>query len=870
MVPETLGVFHCPYIRPSLLENCQRYGPDEAEVEHVAALQRQQNTAQTSSEATEALTFYNVAVNTKCGFKHHDGTVCQGRAVLRQLKTVSFNGKNYFVGCDNWQWYHENKGRGHRNMHIPARVLETLVVELFRNGGVLDTPEHHHATAALEGRVCTVIQPPRVGSKGSGKCGYSHSIDGKVIMPKLVKRLCPAKLKIWYPVDRTDRRAIVLLTGVHNHPTPPDSKSTKDGRDRYQRAVAATGVFGATPFKVDRAISTQSHFDGMRPGDFHASLNNRRQKSDIIKKMKKEKMPYGTGIEAVFHHFINEQKKPVQDRYIHDFSVADGRPVIVTFIPSLVERIHTAKATLHDCTYKRVAGSDIIEWETVIWLDDIDMRAYFMAMFHLPVLQDADQVMGLLGVTIARCYISGETRQDYRHVLKSLFDSIERVTGKPVLFKAFSGGKGGLRALLVDGCQAQIDAIGDFLKELNDPAVSGILETDPQKLVEYLIKICGVHFDRNVTKLSHKCSAEAIARVRALPTIRTKEELEAFKTYCERSEEKALRDWYANKKGMPWFWACINRHFSRMADSDWYTTPDNTNINESAHTLTNLFTGIGLSILEAILSAENFDRQQAATVLSIMKSGVRHNSNNTPAKRMKQGIARNTARHAKAVTRAESNSQKKTSRAGKNKILTDGYDSLVSTHDREVALSLSDDSTVCDTTEPGMTQVSGCLPSPAGPSLAPGPRSSQVHTLPGAAFYSNAYPQDSQFCAGVEPGLASAVARSASYPEYSPMSYHTVSSGQPVQQFEEAYQAYGYSDSTRSAPKGSEPPEPDVATAYGYSMLGPLPGGAEGHLYQYSGDVRGWEASRNSDADTVIFPAGFGGGTGGHWGWEQA
>lgn len=59
-------------------------------------------------------------------------------------------------------------------------------------------------------------------------------------------------------------------------------------------------------------------------------------------------------------------------------------------------------------------------------------------------------------------------------------------------------------------------------------------------------------------------------------------------------------DWYLNKKGMPWFWSGINRHFSKMSSVDWQLTPNNTNINKSAHTLTNKYTNTGLSLLEAI------------------------------------------------------------------------------------------------------------------------------------------------------------------------------------------------------------------------------------------------------------------------------
>ena len=49
------GVYHCPYLHPSILQDVERYEPDMQEVEHLAALQRKQNAVQTSSETTEAI-----------------------------------------------------------------------------------------------------------------------------------------------------------------------------------------------------------------------------------------------------------------------------------------------------------------------------------------------------------------------------------------------------------------------------------------------------------------------------------------------------------------------------------------------------------------------------------------------------------------------------------------------------------------------------------------------------------------------------------------------------------------------------------------------------------------------------------------------
>lgn len=83
---------------------------------------------------------------------------------------------------------------------------------------------------------------------------YTHIIDGSAVAGKLVKRKCTTKLHIWYPVDASDRRAIVVLEGAHNHPTPRYTKVSQDGKVHYQDAVKKLGVIGATAAKVDRGM----------------------------------------------------------------------------------------------------------------------------------------------------------------------------------------------------------------------------------------------------------------------------------------------------------------------------------------------------------------------------------------------------------------------------------------------------------------------------------------------------------------------------------------------------------------------------------------------------------------------------------------
>ncbi|RPD75850.1 hypothetical protein L226DRAFT_570087 [Lentinus tigrinus ALCF2SS1-7] len=568
------GIYACSRIDPALLDGCERYEPREEDQHELAALEHVLDTAQTASREVRATMFWTMVTTRKpCGRVDEHGRRCNGAPVYRVYRDgPGPNGKAGFVGCRNWEAAQADSGK-HRYVPLPADVDDDLVQELSRHGGVLTSASADlHAVAK-----CARMVSPRSGGKGSKECPYSHVVDGKAVIGKLIKRPCTTRIRIWYPADLQDRRAIVLLEGAHNHPTPRFSKVSYEGKMRYQEAIESAGVMGATVARVDRAQTTSNVFNGQTPVQFDPALGNMRKKRELVQKVKQLQMPHGNGLEGVVHQQQVDLKTLQPARQYIQLVAAGDVPVIVTFIPFLVAYIHTAWSTSHDNTYKRLAG-EWKEWEIVIWLAELNMR-----------------------VTIARVYCVKEDRHSFHRMWMLFFETVARVTGKPVLFDAFSGGKGGIRSILVDGCKPQIDALGDFLVKQNDPTVSGIYENDPQQIVEYLIKLCSVHYDRNVTKLVNKgVSQDAIKRIRDLPHIKTQEDLTKFKRYCETSKEKAVRDWYSDKLSAPWFYACINKNFSRMDRTSWDTTPNTTNMNESAHVLTNLYTGIGLPLFEAI------------------------------------------------------------------------------------------------------------------------------------------------------------------------------------------------------------------------------------------------------------------------------
>lgn len=83
--------------------------------------------------------------------------------------------------------------------------------------------------------------------------------------------------------------------------------------------------------------------------------------------------------------------------------------------------------------------------------------------------------------------------------------SIEKATGRKVKFKVFDPTTGNLLAVLLDMEAAQVQGLGDAIVRLrmNDPSKSGILETDPNVLVQSVIKLCTVHFERQVLIYLH-------------------------------------------------------------------------------------------------------------------------------------------------------------------------------------------------------------------------------------------------------------------------------------------------------------------------------------------------------------------------------
>lgn len=99
------------------------------------------------------------------------------------------------------------------------------------------------------------------------------------------------------------------------------------------------------------------------------------------------------------------------------------------------------------------------------------------------------------GISISQVYCNRETQQAFCMIWHGWMDAIRTITGKPLLIKALHG-EGQHVTFLMDRCAVQVQGLGDHLLTLNDPAKSGISTSDPDELVQYMIRMCDVHCNR--------------------------------------------------------------------------------------------------------------------------------------------------------------------------------------------------------------------------------------------------------------------------------------------------------------------------------------------------------------------------------------
>ncbi|KAK6974246.1 hypothetical protein R3P38DRAFT_2447950, partial [Favolaschia claudopus] len=463
------GAHACERIDRKLIE-VDRYDLDPATRD--AVLNAQQNTRR--NEGT-----------TRCTAVDSEGNVCKGKPKLMPLTN------DYWVACNGWRkTFKEN----HRTFGLP--VSQTFLMKLFRGERIAER-------TSKDTQPCSRIIAARTGKKLEA-CHHPHIVNGHVVTNSEMSHYkCRVKRTIFVPRDESIRKAVILHNAIpipHRHPLPPLAKVSLSVQDKYETCIEKRGVVGATVRDVDRGASPNIYrvlFDAQYdPAESSLLLC--------------QKISAGMGIPGAFQLFLEDQKKPLDQRYIHCCrAVNDGGVIIITGVPFLIKLLDDpgVRAFDDDTTFKRVEG-EMNEWELALFFKAVE-RA----------------------VTAIRAYINRASADFY----KILFDELQRVkeliTGKVLGMKRFVPG-GNLLVMNADMEAAQVIGIARSVMKTNIPEYSGIPnDITPAEAAKYFVKICYRHTKEAIHNFKSLVTPEQYNRLMNFMYIDSKERLEEFSRF---------------------------------------------------------------------------------------------------------------------------------------------------------------------------------------------------------------------------------------------------------------------------------------------------------------------------------------------------
>ncbi|KAF8135357.1 hypothetical protein K438DRAFT_1947405 [Mycena galopus ATCC 62051] len=475
--------------------------------------------------------------------------------------------------ADGWR---KNFKQGHRNHTITCDV--PMFLRAFHNHPIAEDD-------SKDTKQCADIVHPICGKKKKGGCRISHIVGGVSRKGDIEHHPCKVKRTIYWPVDRSIRKALIwhdATKPAHTHPLPAFTKVTPEAVEGYDAAIAAFGVAGATIGKVEMSASTPVALGGKTPGQFAPALQSTAVKGRLIHRAKEKEYPAGMG---AFHMYQEDLKRlNVEDRYVHRVvTVAAGGTMILTCVPGLLELLDDKSVNSFeaDTTFKRVIG-EFNEWE--------------VAIFYKPLNR---------AITIARVYINRATTEFFERLFDELRSLGIELTKSDLAFSSLTKG-GNLLAFNSDMESAQVLGAASAILDFKSLAT----DEDYKRILTF---------------------AE---------TIKSAEDLTEFSEFIHRLNVKKITDWWHHKQIHEWILPCLVESLSPISSDDWQATPATTNTGESQHHWTNTRTGIKLPLVEAIVTARKLDLQVYNQLLEAFESGVATNPYNDSAQRKIRNLTR--------------------------------------------------------------------------------------------------------------------------------------------------------------------------------------------------------------------------------------
>ncbi|KAJ7799505.1 hypothetical protein B0H14DRAFT_3787817, partial [Mycena olivaceomarginata] len=393
-------------------------------------------------------------------------------------------------------------------------------------------------------------------------CPYTHIINGQIKSGRLVQRECKAMMIIFIPVNPPLAARHKALVIVRPHNHPAHPKTKPSTSDQNLLGQAITAA-GSLRLTVSKLLNGEPIYCFNR-------------KPLIIYLAPSTNLIYG-----------GERVSSSSPAYINSRKVMD-------FINEKKKKDHPQGMGW---------AGNMDEWEVASMSDRFKQRITFASLF---------------------CDV--KTTEAFTQLFTELFDTIARVTGKPLkLAPFFPDAK--CRIVMLDGEVPQALGLGHFLVGYNDPEISDELP-------------------RNIPRT-------VIMRLKSILSLNSQHEIDAWHDFCAAQAHNDIKNWYAHKRANPWIPPSVNKFLSAITNESWDITPSHSNIVETAHAGRNVETSIGVGLLTAILQSQVRDNAKAAELLQIEQKGVMRKRWNGVGEREKLSAQRKVWRMRKSAVRTD-------------------------------------------------------------------------------------------------------------------------------------------------------------------------------------------------------------------------
>ncbi|KAG8988603.1 hypothetical protein FRB90_002658, partial [Tulasnella sp. 427] len=416
---------------------------------------------------------------------------------------------------------------------------------------------------------------------------------------------CNSLIETFIPYDLHTYPYVVLVTSrPHTHPPPRRSKTPPVHTDIVRTLLIEQDwrLADATPRRLSLNKAFISRLKSLlnwellsEPvlSDLHPSLGNQQKVNYIIKRTKELRFTAGTDwAGARLLHSDHAQRLSPEDQYLRfadELKISSGESFrfAICMFPAQSRLLSRARWITCDTSYKRV------KLYKEFGLEGWDERTH-------------------RSISYCRVFMTSESAEAHRLLFHQISRIVTQDTGTPLQFAYIHGQ--GIEVITADEGKGQALGLGLFLQDICRDNMTFDTPEPTRRLSELLpydhlariLRLCIVHFQRNIHKIEGKLQPDTIAAMYSLASSQPLRDIDGTLDLIRRGGRVAQNWLYDKEVSAPFALPALYQPLSRIPLERWLAARSTTNGIEQTHHNYNI-DGINLTLLGGIMHGYQYD-----------------------------------------------------------------------------------------------------------------------------------------------------------------------------------------------------------------------------------------------------------------------